>query len=101
MGAVLPTVGGACCASLGAGLAGMGILGATAMAWVSRLGAPLALITLGALLVRLRRPAASWRRWQALVGLTAATYLMVALVVLPVAGALLGPAGSPTGEVLP
>lgn len=101
VGAVLPTAGGACCASLGVGLAGMGVLGGTAMAWVSRLATPVALIAIDVTLLGLRDPQASWRRWHALVAVTAVAHLAVAWVVLPVAGALLGPASGSTGGVLP
>lgn len=95
IGAVLPTVGGACCATLGVGLAGLGAAGGSVVALVSTVAAPLAMITLGGLLLwRLRRPTARWRRWQALAAVAAGSYLAVALAVLPVVGWLVGPAGS-------
>lgn len=98
-GAVLPTVGGVCCVGLGAGVATVGGVAGAALAWLTPVLLGVALVGAGALLLRARseRP---WRRWHGLAAVAAASYLVSALLVVPVLAALLGGSGS-GGEVLP
>lgn len=99
VGAVLPTVGGACCVGLGAGSAIVGGALGASLAWLTPLLLGVALLVLGALLLRVRssRP---WCRWHGMVAVAAASYLVSALVVVPLLAAVLS-AGGRGGEVLP
>lgn len=99
VGAVLPTLGGACCVGLGAGGAIVGGALGAALAWVTPLLAGLAFLVLGLLLLRVQSPR-PWRRWHGLVAVAASSYLVSALVVVPVISGLL-PAGGQGSGVLP
>lgn len=99
VGAVLPTVGGVCCVGIGAGVATVGGVAGAALVWLTPVLLGVALVAAGALLLRARsgRP---WRRWHGLVAVASASYVVSALVVVPLLAALLGNAGT-GGEVLP
>jgi hypothetical protein len=101
VGAALPTVGGACCVGIGAGVASVGGAVGAALAWLTPLLLGAALIVTGWLLLRARsgRP---WRRWHALMAVSAGSYVLSAIVVVPLLSAILGGAGgSGGGPVLP
>lgn len=101
VGAALPTVGGACCVGIGAGVATVGGVAGATMAWLTPLLLGAALIVTGWLLSR-ARPGRPWRRWQALVAVSAGSYVVSAVVLVPVLSALLGDAGGVgSGPVLP
>lgn len=97
--AVLPTLGGACCVGVGIGLASVGgVVGAT-LAWLSPLLLGAVFIVAGGLLVR-RTSGRPWRSWHALAAIISVSYMVSALVVVPLLGSLIGGAGTGT-EVLP
>jgi hypothetical protein len=101
VGAVLPTLGGACCIGIGAGVATIGGAAGAALAWLTPLLLGAALIVMGWLLLRARssRP---WRRWHALLAVSAGSYVVSAIVVVPLLSAVLGGAGGSGGApVLP
>lgn len=99
VGTVLSTAGGACCVGLGAGGAVLGgTLGAT-VGWLTPVLLGVALLVLGALLLR-ARSGHPWRSWHGLAAVGAASYLASALVVVPLLTAVLS-AGGQGGEVLP
>lgn len=99
VGAVLPSFGGVCCVGLSAGVATVGGVFGAALAWVTPLLFGVALVVAGALLLRARsrRP---WRRWHGLAAVASASYLLSAVVVVPVVTALLGSPGL-SGDMLP
>jgi hypothetical protein len=101
VGGVLPTVGGACCIGMGAGVATVGGAAGAALAWLTPLLLGAALVVAGWLLLRAcsGRP---WRRWHALVAVSAGSYVVSAIAVVPLLSAVLGGAGDPGGApVLP
>jgi hypothetical protein len=99
VGGVLPTVGGACCVGLGAGVATVGGAVGAALTWLTPVLLGVALLVAGTLLLRALSPRPS-RRWHGLAAAASASYFISALVLVPVLSALLG-GGSAGGEVLP
>lgn len=93
-GGVLPLVGGACCAGMGSALVG-GVMGA-ALAWLTPMLVGIALLGLGAVLLRVHR-LGCWHRQDTWVAVFAGSYVVSALLLVPLLR--LAPTGG--GAVLP
>lgn len=97
--AALPSVGGVCCVGLSAGVATVGGVAGATVARVTPLLFGVALVVAGALLLRARSQR-TWRRWHGLAAVASASYLLSAVVLVPVLVVLVGGGGN-GGEVLP